>query len=95
MAELDESLARLERAIVGAIPSVVVASSDDPDAPALEIASSTDPRRGLRVTTQDPDAERYDYIGFVPDGASGRRPIGWGKNITPEQLLEVVRRYGG
>lgn len=94
MAQQEESLVRLKKQLEAEKVDVVVAVSTDEDSHALEISSRTESRRLVRVTTQNPEAERYDYIGFVPEGSAGRRPIGWGKNVTADQLLDVVRRIG-
>lgn len=94
MAQQDKSLADLKQKLDAAKVDVVVAVATDEDSSALEISSRAEGRRLVRVTTQNPEAERYDYIGFAPEGTAGKRPIGWGKNVTTEQLLEVVRRLG-
>ena len=91
MTAKDPSIARLLEALSngahGAVPVDTGASNS------LDLASPSEARRLVHVTTQDPAAELYDYECFVPDGATAERPGRWGKNITLERLLAVAAEH--
>ncbi|MFO0695934.1 MAG: hypothetical protein U0230_20395 [Polyangiales bacterium] len=93
MTAKDPSIARLLEALSngahGAVPVDTGASNS------VDLTSPSEARRLVHVTTQDPDAERYDYECFLPDGPSAKRPVRWGKNVTIERLLEVAGEHVG
>ncbi len=93
MTAKDPSIARLVEALSnGAHGAVRV---DTGASNSIDLASPSEALRLVHVTTQDPDAERYDYECFVADGASAKRPVRWGKNIALDRLLAVVAEHVG